>query len=47
MNVKISVEAGAIDRIAEITDASKTEVVVALLNEGLRRAAARVGRVQP
>jgi hypothetical protein len=45
--VKIPVEAGAIDRIAEITTAAKTEAVVALLNEGLRRAAARMGRVQP
>ena len=40
MNVKIPTRVSdAIERVADDLDASKTEVVVALLNEGLRAAA--------
>jgi hypothetical protein len=43
MNVKIPVHlADAIDKLARTLNVSKTAVVVALLNEGLNAAAARV-----
>jgi hypothetical protein len=43
-SVKITAAvAGAIDRGAAQIDASKTHVVTVPLNEGLRRAAARLG----
>ena len=45
MNIKVPIAlAEAVDRLAKEVDASKTEVVVALLNEGLEVANKQAGK---